>query len=143
MKKIVDFLIKTFPLSQFVRDWICNQLQIKYFLNLFFFHQGNNWITVGQYDSKSKEITLRRDPLFSGSVTGIPGKGRPTYKIAAFFPTHDDLGPLRDLGLEWQAAFRVAVELVNAGPFKVTFNYVLVDGGVDSKSCRQEAEVGE
>ncbi|XP_078384806.1 uncharacterized protein LOC144667275 isoform X2 [Oculina patagonica] len=101
---------------------------------------GNNWITVGQYDSKSKEITLRRDPVFPGGVTRIPGKGRPTYKIAAFFPTHEDLGPLRDLGLEWQAAFRVAVELVNTGPFKVAFSYVLVDGGEDSKSCKREAE---
>lgn len=107
-----------------------------------YFPQGNNWITVGQYDSKSKEITLRRDPVFPGGVTRIPGKGRPTYKIAAFFPTHEDLGPLRDLGLEWQAAFRVAVELVNTGPFKVAFSYVLVDGGEDPKSCRREAEVG-
>ena len=98
---------------------------------------------MGQYDSKSKEITLRRDIVFPGGETRIPGKGRPTYKIAAFFPTHDDLGPLRDLGLEWQAAFRVAVELVNAGPFKVAFSYVLVDGGEDSKSCRRAAEVGE
>ena len=103
--------------------------------------QGNNWITVGLYDSKSKEITLRRDPVFPGGVTIIPGKGRPTYKIAAFFPTHEDLGPLRDVGLEWQAAFRVAVELVNTGPFKVAFSYVLVDGGEDSKSCQREAEV--
>lgn len=81
--------------------------------------------------------------MFPGGVTRIPGKGRPTYKIAAFFPTHEDLGPLRDLGLEWQAAFRVAVELVNTGPFKVAFSYVLVDGGEDAKSCRREAEVGE
>lgn len=111
-------------------------------MNVFKIPQGNNWITVGQYDSKSKEITLRRDPVFPGGVTRIPGKGRPTYKIAAFFPTHEDLGPLRDLGLEWQAAFRVAVELVNTGPFKVAFSYVLVDGGEDSKSCKREAEVG-
>lgn len=81
--------------------------------------------------------------MFPGGVTRIPGKGRPTYKIAAFFPTHEDLGPLRDLGLEWQAAFRVAVELVNTGPFKVAFSYVLVDGGEDAKSCRREAEVGD
>ena len=104
--------------------------------------QGNNWITVGLYDSKSKEITLRRDPVFHGGVTIPSGNRRPTYKIAAFFPTHEDLGPLRDLGLEWQAAFRVAVELVNRGPFKVAFNYVLVDGGEDSKYCQREAEVG-
>ena len=95
---------------------------------------------MGQYHSKSKEITLRRDIVFPGGETRIPRK---IYKIAAFFPTHDDLGPLRDLGLEWQAAFRVAVELVNAGPFKVAFSYVLVDGGEDSKSCRRAAEVGE
>ncbi|KAJ7377824.1 hypothetical protein OS493_026392 [Desmophyllum pertusum] len=100
----------------------------------------NNWITVGQYDTKIKEITLRRDIVFPGGVTIIPGKGRPTYKIAAFFPTHEDLGPLRDLGLEWQAAFRVAVELVNTGPFNVAFSYVLVDGGEDAKSCRRQAE---
>lgn len=101
---------------------------------------GNNWITVGQYDSKSKEITLRRDPVFSGGVTLIPEKGRPTYKIAAFFPMHEDLGPLKTLGHEWQAAFRIAVELVNSGPFKVAFTYVLADGGYDSDSCRREAE---
>jgi len=105
--------------------------------------QGNNWITVGQYDSKSKDITLRRDIVFPGGVTMILGKGRRTYKIAAFFPTHEDLGPLRDLGLEWQAAFRIAVDLVNTGPFKVSFSSVLVDGGENSKSCRREAEVGE
>lgn len=110
---------------------------------VFLILQGDNWITVGQYDSKSKEITLRRDIVFPGDVTIIPGKGRPTYKIAAFFPTHEDLGPLRDLGLEWQAAFKIAVELVNTGPFKVAFSHVLVDGGEDSKSCRREAEVGE
>lgn len=104
--------------------------------------QGNNWLTVGQYDSKTKEITLRRDPVFSGGVTLIPEKGRPTYKIAAFFPVHEDLGPLKTLGNEWQAAFRVAVELVNSGPFKVAFTYVLADGGYDSDSCRREAEVG-
>lgn len=109
----------------------------------FLIPQGNNWITFGQYDSKSKEITLRRDPVFSGGGTMILGKGRRTYKIAAFFPTHEDLGSLRDLGLEWQAAFRIAVNLVNTGPFKVAFSYVLVDGGEDSKSCRREAQVGE
>ncbi|XP_044174984.1 uncharacterized protein LOC114950055 isoform X2 [Acropora millepora] len=100
----------------------------------------SNWITVGQYDYKTKEITLRRDPVFSGGVTLIPEKGRPTYKIAAFFPTHEDLGPLNSLGLEWQAAFKVAVELVNSGPFKVAFTYVLPDGSYDADTCRQEAE---
>lgn len=101
---------------------------------------GNNWLTVGQYDSKTKEISLRRDPVFPGGVTLIPEIGRPTYKIAAFFPIHEDLGPLKTLGSEWQAAFRVAVELVNSGPFKVAFTYVLADGGYDSDSCRREAE---
>lgn len=100
----------------------------------------DSWITVGQYDSIAKEITLRRDPVFSGGVTLIPEKGRPTYKIAAFFPTHEDLGPLNTLGLEWQAAFKVAVELVNSGPFKVAFTYVLPNGGYDADSCRQVAE---
>ena len=71
----------------------------------------------------------------------IPEKGRPTYKIAAFFPTHEDLGPLRDLGKEWESAFRVAVDLVNSGPFKVAFSYILVDGGADADSCGQKAEV--
>ena len=71
----------------------------------------------------------------------IPEKGRPTYKIAAFFPTHEDLGPLRALAYEWQAAFRIAVELVNSGPFKVAFTYVLPNGGYDSDVCRREAEV--
>ena len=104
--------------------------------------QGNNWITVGQYDSKTKKIGLRRDIVFPGGVTRIPGKDRPTYKIAAFFPTHEDLGPLRDLGLEWQAAFRIAVELVNTGPFKVAFSYVLVDGGGNAETCRRAAQVG-
>ncbi|XP_015765927.1 PREDICTED: uncharacterized protein LOC107344755 [Acropora digitifera] len=103
----------------------------------------SNWITVGQYDYKTKEITLRRDPVFSGGVTLIPEKGRPTYKIAAFFPTHEDLGPLNSLGLEWQAAFKVAVELVNSGPFKVAFTYVLPDGSYDADTCRQEAEIKE
>lgn len=101
---------------------------------------GNNWITVGQYDSKTKKIGLRRDIVFPGGVTRIPGKDRPTYKIAAFFPTHEDLGPLRDLGLEWQAAFRIAVELVNTGPFKVAFSYVLVDGGENAETCRRAAQ---
>lgn len=105
------------------------------------FSQDSNWITVGQYDYKTKEITLRRDPVFSGGVTLIPEKGRPTYKIAAFFPTHEDLGPLNSLGLEWQAAFKVAVEMVNSGPFKVAFTYVLPDGSYDADTCRQEAEV--
>lgn len=71
----------------------------------------------------------------------IPEKGRPTYKIAAFFPTHEDLGPMKTLGHEWQAAFRVAVELVNSGPFKVAFTYVLPRGGYDSDSCGREARV--
>ena len=34
------------------------------------------------------------------------------------------------------------MELVNSGPFKVAFTYVLADGGYDSDSCRREAEVG-
>lgn len=34
------------------------------------------------------------------------------------------------------------MELVNSGPFKVAFTYVLADGGYDSDSCRHEAEVG-
>ena len=80
--------------------------------------------------------------MFPGGVTLIPEKGRPTYKIAAFFPTHEDLGPLKTLGYEWQAAFRVAVELVNSGPFKVAFTYVLPDGAFDADSCRRAAEVG-
>ena len=71
----------------------------------------------------------------------MPGNGRPTYKIAAFFPTHEDLGPLKTLGYEWQAAFEVAVKLVNSGSFKVAFTSVLPDGAFDPDSCRREAEV--
>ena len=81
--------------------------------------------------------------MFPGGTT-IPlvGAGRPTYKIAAFFPLHDELGSLAELGREWQAAFKVAVGLANADPaFKVAFSYILVDGGPTVDSCLQAAKV--
>ncbi|KAK3701047.1 hypothetical protein QZH41_008152 [Actinostola sp. cb2023] len=104
--------------------------------------QGNNWITVGQYNPKTKDVSISRDPVFPGGTT-IPlvGAGRPTYKIAAFFPLHDELGSLAELGREWQAAFKVAVGLANADPaFKVAFSYILVDGGPTVDSCMQAAK---
>ena len=105
--------------------------------------QDNNWVTVGQYDSTKGDITLRKDPVFPGGTT-IPdvGADRTTYKIAAFFPKHESLGPLASLGAEWESAFRMAVELVNKNPaFKVAFNYVSVDGGANDESCKEAAQV--
>lgn len=70
------------------------------------------------------------------------GAGRPTYKIAAFFPVHDDLGSLAELGKEWEAAFKLSVGLANADPsFKVAFSYILVDGGPTAESCSEAAKV--
>jgi len=70
------------------------------------------------------------------------GAGRPTYKIAAFFPVHDDLGSLAELGREWEAAFKLSVGLANADPsFKVAFSYILVDGGPTVESCIEAAKV--
>lgn len=105
--------------------------------------QGNNWITVGQYKPQEKQITIGRDPVFPGGST-IPrlGTGKPTYKIAAFFPKSPQTGPLGSIGREWEAAFRVAVEVVNSDPtFRVAFNYILVDGGPSEQSCRERAQV--
>lgn len=105
--------------------------------------QDENWISVGQYDPKTKDVTITRDPVFPGGTTiPIVGDGRPTYKIAAFFPKHNDLGSLAELGREWESAFKVAVSKVNANPnFKVAFSYILVDGGPSTDTCVKAAKV--
>ena len=81
--------------------------------------------------------------MFPGGTTiPVVGAGRPTYKIAGFFPKHESLGSLANLGKEWESAFKVAVGLVNGDPsFKVAFSYVTVDGGPSSESCKEAAEV--
>ncbi|XP_020916270.1 uncharacterized protein LOC110253659 isoform X2 [Exaiptasia diaphana] len=104
--------------------------------------QDSGWITVGHYDEKTQDIRISRDPIFPGGTTiPVVGVGRPTYKIAAFFPLHNDLGSLAELGREWEAAFKLSVGLANADPsFKVAFSYIIVDGGPNVDSCFKAAK---
>ncbi|XP_032240858.2 uncharacterized protein LOC5515302 isoform X2 [Nematostella vectensis] len=103
--------------------------------------QGSNWITVGQYDPSNEQVHIIRDPVFPGGITIPPGPARPTYKIAAFFPKHDELRALAELGREWEAAFKIAVEHVNSSPeFKVAFSFVTFDGGPTALTCAEAAK---
>ncbi len=57
---------------------------------------------MGNYIPQTKSISLFRDPIFSGGVTiPIVGPVKPSYKIAAFFPTSQSFGPIADLAEEW------------------------------------------
>ena len=66
------------------------------------FAQGKQWKTVGNYIPQTQSISLFRDPIFPGGVTiPIVGPVKPSYKIAAFFPTDGSFGPMADLAKEW------------------------------------------
>lgn len=57
---------------------------------------------MGNYIPQTKSIALFRDPIFPGGVTiPIVGPVKPSYKIAAFFPTSQSFGPIADLAEEW------------------------------------------
>ena len=57
---------------------------------------------MGNYIPQTQSISLFRDPLFPGGVTiPIVGPVKPSYKIAAFFPTDASFGPMADLAKEW------------------------------------------
>ena len=57
---------------------------------------------MGYYIPQTKSISLFRDPIFPGGVTiPIVGPVKPSYKIAAFFPTSQSFGPIADLAEEW------------------------------------------
>ena len=69
---------------------------------LWFPFQGKQWKIVGNYIPKTEGISLFRDPIFPGGVTiPIVGPIKPSYKIAAFFPTGGSIGPTVDLAEEW------------------------------------------
>ena len=57
---------------------------------------------MGNYIPQTQSISLFRDPIFPGGVTiPIVGPVKPSYKIAAFFPTDGSFGPMADLAKEW------------------------------------------
>ncbi|XP_028407746.1 LOW QUALITY PROTEIN: uncharacterized protein LOC114530333 [Dendronephthya gigantea] len=102
---------------------------------------GKQWKTVGSYIPRTKSISLFRDPIFSGGVTiPIVGPVKPSYKIAAFFPTSELFGPIADLAEEWKSAFKIAVKTINSDSvYNIHLEYDIIETSVDVDSCRKQA----
>lgn len=103
--------------------------------------EGKQWKTVGYYIPQTKSISLFRDPIFPGGVTiPIVGPVKPSYKIAAFFPTSQSFGPIADLAEEWKSAFKIAVKTINSDSvYNIRLEYDIIETAVDVDSCRKRA----